>query len=71
VIDFHLANLMRASSKKNKDKSDEELVRKYKKYNFSQKLLLLLANQSKLLRIKTNQSLRMTGTTQSYHIHDS
>ena len=71
VIDFHLVNLMRAASKKNLDKTEWDLLKKYKKYTSSQKLLLLLANQSKLLKLKNLDCLRMQGTTQSYHIHDS
>lgn len=52
-------------------KTDAELLLKYEKYPYMDRLTLLMANQSKLLKWHSENALRMQGTTQSYHIHDS
>ena len=61
IIDSHLTTLLRFSSKSKMAKTDEQLLAKYAKYSYTERLTLLLANQSKLM--KQTNSLRMQGTT--------
>ena len=72
VIDIHLVNLLRESNmKKNGSRPAQEILKKYSGYNYLQKLTLMMANQAKLLKSENHTKLRMQGTTQSYHMHDS
>ena len=72
VINNHLLTLLRGTKKENANVSESELLEKYKKYTFIQKLKLLQANNSKLMHAAEGHGcLRMQGTTQSYHMYDS
>lgn len=69
AIDNHLARLTYKSGYADMKKGKDPMA-KYAKYSFHTKLLLLLTNQTKLIRIDRKR-LRMQGTTQSYDILES
>lgn len=69
AIDNHLARLTYKSGYADMKKGKDPMA-KYAKYSYHTKLLLLLTNQTKLIRIDRKR-LRMQGTTQSYDILES
>ena len=69
IIDDHLYKLL--SLYKNDSKNQKNLDALLK-YNYRQKLNILMANEHSLLSSKFSKNrLRMIGITQSYNINDS
>ena len=73
MIDGHLRVLLEGVKKaQSLQARKKDPMEKYAKYSSTQKLLLLLANQDRLLRSENRgRRLRMQGLTQSYYILDS
>ena len=68
----HLAKLLErpGAGAAKKEQQLKRALEKYEGYDCNRKLLLLLTNQPRLQK-RDPDRLRMSGTTQSYNIHDS